>query len=225
VLAVAVMVAGALIGAGLWARASEARRGETIDRPALHLRPISDSPTPAEAPGPAAAAPLDEGPGLAPPAAAKEVAAAPATPAAKARHQVEGAPAAPVTAAAVPVPARWRSSLPRGSRPHIARVARLNRSALMAYGRMDPITARRRLHAALAECARAGLAYHPVAARTHALLGVVLAGGFKQPELGAEQFKRALRIDPGVPLPPRYASEADVAAAFRTAVAAGDLRN
>jgi hypothetical protein len=86
------------------------------------------------------------------------------------------------------------------------------------------VTARRRLRAALAECTRAGLARHPAAARTHALLGVVLAGGFKQPELAAEQFRTALRIDPAVPVPPRYASEADVAAAFRGAIAGGDLR-
>src|SRR5207237_9992077 len=122
--------------------------------------------------------------------------------------------AAVATAALAPAPATaaaGRGALARGARPHIARVARLNRSALQAYRRMDPITARRRLHAALAECARTGLARHPVAARTHALLGVVLAGGFKQSELGAEQFKSALRIDPRVPLPPRYASEADVA--------------
>jgi hypothetical protein len=147
------------------------------------------------------------------------------------------APAAPEPVAApvdaigedpvnIPAPEAFQRghATPRAFPSGLARVAKLNKAALTAYRRLDPTTARRRLHSALAECSRRGLARHPVAARTHALLGVVLAGGFKQPELGAEQFRAALRIDPRVPIPPRYASESDVAAAFRAAVAAGDLR-
>ena len=106
----------------------------------------------------------------------------------------------------------------------MARITKLDRAAVKAYQRLNPVTARRRLRAALAECTRAGLARHPIAARTHALLGVVLAGGFKQPDLAAEEFRTALQIDPAVPVPPRYVSEADVAAAFRGAIAGGDLR-
>jgi len=126
----------------------------------------------------------------------------------------------PVTAPPAPV----QHPLGRATRSSLARITKLDRAAVKAYQRLNPVTARRRLRAAVAECTRAGLARHPIAARTHALLGVVLAGGFKQPDLAAEEFRTALQIDPAVPVPARYASEADVATAFRGALAGGDLR-
>jgi hypothetical protein len=57
-----------------------------------------------------------------------------------------------------------------------------------------------------------------VKAITHARLGLVLVGGYKQPELGVEQFRKALRIDPSVPLA-RRDLRPEVTAAFREAVA------
>jgi hypothetical protein len=198
-----VTVAG-LIGAGLWARSGEA--GRAMDRPTLLTTRIAEEPLVAR---------------IAPVGPAKEPAKEPAAPAAD-------GPAEPTAAVAVvpaPVPSQKHHGSAGASRPSLARIARLNRAAVKAYRRLDPSTARRRLRAALAECGRAGLGRHAIAARTYALLGVVLAGGFKQPELGTEQFRNALRIDPGVPLPSRYASESDVAAAFRAAVAAGDPRD
>jgi serine/threonine-protein kinase len=195
--AVAVTAAAALVGAGLWARGGEPGRAS--------LRPAS---LPSRVVQEAVAAEV------APAVPAQVAAAVPAL--------VPSEDAVVDDAPALTSMQRMQHPLLRASRPSLARIARLNGAALKAYRRLDPPTARRRLHAALALCARSGLGRHAIAARTHALLGVVLAGGFKQPELGAEQFRIALRIDPRVPLPPRYASESDVAAAFRNAVAAAD---
>jgi serine/threonine-protein kinase len=223
--AIAVAVAGALIGAGLWARGSENQRA--ADRPPLVASMVVERPRLTNLPGPGAAPAEIIAPAPAETVATAAPAEVPEAAPVKVAPAAARAKVAPAASMVAPAASSWqrRQAGARGSRTGVARVARLNRAALKAYRRMDPITARRWLHAALAECARSGLGRHPIAARTHAILGVVLAGGFKQAELGAEQFKSALRIDPRVPVPPRYASEADVAAAFRVAVAAGDLRN
>ena len=197
--AVAVAAAAALVGAGLWAHSGEA--GRAI-RPTALPSGIVQEAAPA---GIAVAVPAE----VAPPVLSPFPSQRPVV--------VDTPDIAPDIA---PDLAQMRRPLTRASGPTLARIARLNGGALKAYRRLDPVTARRRLQAALAVCARSGLGRHAIAARTHALLGVVLAGGFRQPELGAEQFRIALRIDPRVPLPPRYASESDVAAAFRTAVGA-----
>jgi len=100
----------------------------------------------------------------------------------------------------------------------LARVVLLNSKAMDAYQRAKFESARGLLRNALAACASGHLQQHPVAAATHAYLGVVLVGGFQQSEMGVEQFRQALRIDRNVPLSRRWAKPA-VAAAFRQAVA------
>jgi serine/threonine protein kinase len=100
----------------------------------------------------------------------------------------------------------------------LARIALLNSRAMDAYQRARFESARGLLRTALATCASGHLQRHPIAATTHAYLGVVLIGGFNQPEMGVEQFRQALRIDPNVPLSRRWAKPT-VAAAFRQAVA------
>ncbi len=47
-------------------------------------------------------------------------------------------------------------------------------------------------------CKTAGLEQHPVAARTHVHMGVIIIQGFKNPELGKKQFAKALAIDPNI---------------------------
>jgi hypothetical protein len=124
-----------------------------------------------------------------------------------------------ITAHIGPLPAPARHASGHALAASSARIAQLDRAAIQAYQRGEPASAREQLRAALAECARAGLTRNRIAAQPHALLGVVLAGGFKQPDLAAEQFRLALRIDPAVSIPPRYTSQTDVAAAFRAALA------
>ncbi|HEY2898987.1 MAG TPA: tetratricopeptide repeat-containing protein kinase family protein, partial [Polyangia bacterium] len=100
----------------------------------------------------------------------------------------------------------------------VAQIAAINGKAMLAYQRGNAEGARRLLRGALTVAERARLQRHPVAAVTHADLGIVLVSGFRQPQLGVEQFRQALKIDPNVPLSRRYAKP-PVAAAFREAVA------
>jgi serine/threonine protein kinase len=107
---------------------------------------------------------------------------------------------------------------PRTHRKHtLARIGSLNDRALRAYrkGRID--TAQRLLRAALQACAKAGPTAVRLEALTHTHLGVVLVDGYQQQQLGIEQFRRALRLDPAVPLARRWAKP-EVVAAFREAV-------
>lgn len=82
----------------------------------------------------------------------------------------------------------------------LAKVTELNRKALEAYDNLEPAEARKLLLQALEVCATAGLATHPLKARTHLHLGAVLMGGFKQRDAAVKQFKRALEIQPDIKL-------------------------
>jgi hypothetical protein len=68
--------------------------------------------------------------------------------------------------------------------------------------------ARKLLKQALDLCEAAGLDRHPVAARTHVHLGILIVGGFGQREIGAKQFAAALQIQPDIALTPGVASPA-----------------
>jgi hypothetical protein len=84
----------------------------------------------------------------------------------------------------------------------IAKVVDLNRQAVSLYKKRKYEDARKALKQALDLCEAAGLQQHPVAARTRVHLGVVIAGGFGQREIGAKQFAAALRIQPDITLTP-----------------------
>lgn len=81
-----------------------------------------------------------------------------------------------------------------------AKVTQLNREALAAIEKREYEKAREILKRALDLCETSGLAEHPIAARTHLHMGVVIIDGFKNPELGRKQFARALAIEPGITL-------------------------
>jgi hypothetical protein len=100
----------------------------------------------------------------------------------------------------------------------LARIGAMSDRGLEQYRRGQLDTARRLLQTALTACSKAGFDHHTVKAITHARLGLVLVGGYKQPQLGVEQFRKALRIDPSVPLA-RRDLKPEVTAAFRQAVA------
>ena len=83
-----------------------------------------------------------------------------------------------------------------------ARVTQLNRDALAAIDKREFEKAREILKKALELCGTAGLDRHPVAARTHVHMGVVIIEGFKNRELGEKQFTQALAIEPGIAMTP-----------------------
>ncbi|HSY37963.1 MAG TPA: tetratricopeptide repeat protein [Polyangia bacterium] len=83
-----------------------------------------------------------------------------------------------------------------------ARVTQLNRDALAAIDKREFEKAREILKKALELCGTAGLDRHPVAARTHVHMGVVIIEGFKNRELGEKQFAQALAIEPSIAMTP-----------------------
>jgi hypothetical protein len=130
----------------------------------------------------------------------------------------EIAPAEPASAdEEQAAPAAHRGRL-HGRAAVLARIGSLSDRELEQYRRGNLDVARRLLGEALLRCSSAGFDHHPVKAITHARLGLVLVGGYRQPQLGVEQFRKALRIDPNVPLS-RRDLKPEVAAAFREAVA------
>jgi hypothetical protein len=97
----------------------------------------------------------------------------------------------------------------RGAAPDdeaIARVVELNREGVAQFEKKHYDAARKALKQALELCASAGLDHHPVAARTHIHLGIVIVAGYGQREIGARQFNEALEIDPNIALTPGLAT-------------------
>jgi hypothetical protein len=87
----------------------------------------------------------------------------------------------------------------------IAHVVRLNREGVALYQKGEVEAARRALKEALDLCETAGLDRHPVAARTHVHMGIVVAGGFGDKEIARRQFEAALAIAPDITLTPGLA--------------------
>ena len=84
----------------------------------------------------------------------------------------------------------------------IAKIVDLNREGVALYQKKHFDSARKVLKQALELCESAGLDHHPVAARTHIHLGIVIVAGFGQREIGSRQFSEALQIDPNITLTP-----------------------
>ena len=82
----------------------------------------------------------------------------------------------------------------------LTKVTKLNKKALDAYQKRDFETARNVLKEALELCTSSGLDNHPIKARTHIHLGVVMIAGFKQRDSGIKHFKKALQIQPDIQL-------------------------
>jgi hypothetical protein len=98
----------------------------------------------------------------------------------------------------------------------------LNREALAAVDKREFEKARELLKRALDLCKSAGLEQHPVAARTHVHMGVIIIQGFKNPELGKKQFALALSIDPSIGIT-KSLSTPDLEEAFAEAKASGGV--
>jgi hypothetical protein len=97
-----------------------------------------------------------------------------------------------------------------------ARVTQLNREALAAIDKREFEKAREILKKALELCGSSGLDRHPIAARTHVHMGVVIIEGFKNRELGEKQFARALAIEPGIAMTPALVTP-EISEAFEEA--------
>ena len=94
-----------------------------------------------------------------------------------------------------------------------ATVAKLNKKALDEYDNLNFEEARKILKDALDFCREAGLEQHPVTARTNMHLGVVSLAGFKQRDVAATYFRKALEIQPDIKLT-RSLANPEIQAAF-----------
>jgi hypothetical protein len=101
----------------------------------------------------------------------------------------------------------------------IDKVTNLNKKALAAYNNLDFDDARKLLKQALDLCSSAGLDKHPINARTHIHMGVVLIAS-KQQELGVKQFKKALEIQPDIQVTKALANP-EILQAFQQAAESG----
>ena len=99
--------------------------------------------------------------------------------------------------------------------PAIEKITQLNKKALDAYNDLEFEEARKLLKQALDMCTSAGLDKHPVAARTHIHMGVVLIAA-KQQDLGIKQFKKALELEPEIQVTKALANP-EILEAFKAA--------
>jgi hypothetical protein len=100
----------------------------------------------------------------------------------------------------------------------VAHITQLNRDAVAAYQAEKYEDARKMLKQALEVASAAGLDQHPIKARTHIHMGIVIINGFKQRDLGIRQFRKALEIQSDIALTKGLATP-DLQAAFNDAVA------
>jgi hypothetical protein len=100
----------------------------------------------------------------------------------------------------------------------VDKVTKMNKKAVEEYENLNFEEARKILKDALDLCGQSGLDKHPIKARTHVHLGVVILAGFKQRDLAIKQFKKALEIQPDIKLTKSLANP-EVQEAFDEAVA------
>jgi hypothetical protein len=82
----------------------------------------------------------------------------------------------------------------------VAKMTQMNRDAVTAYQAKKFEDAKKILKEALDLAEANGLEQHPITARTHIHMGIVIIGGFHQRDLGIKQFKKALEIEPTINL-------------------------
>ncbi len=100
----------------------------------------------------------------------------------------------------------------------IEKITALNKQALDQYNNLEFEQARKLLKEALDMCSGAGLDKHPIKARTHVHMGVVLIAA-KQQELGVKQFRKALEIQSDIQVTKALANP-EIIQAFEEATAA-----
>ncbi len=90
----------------------------------------------------------------------------------------------------------------------IDQVVAANREGVAQFQDGQLAEARKTIKAALETCKAAGLDRHPVAARTHVHLGIILFDGFGLKDAAAKEFRDALAIEPKIDLTPGLATPA-----------------
>jgi hypothetical protein len=80
------------------------------------------------------------------------------------------------------------------------KIVKLNKRAVDEYQNLNFEKARKLLDEALVACTRSGLDSHPVTARTHVHMGVVLFAGLKDKDGAIAEFKKAAQIQSDVKL-------------------------
>ena len=100
----------------------------------------------------------------------------------------------------------------------IDKIVKLNKRAVDEYQNLNFDKARKLLDEALAACTRSGLDSHPVTARTHVHMGVVLFAGLKDKDGAVAEFKKAVQIQPDVKLDTALATP-EIQEAYDQAVA------
>jgi hypothetical protein len=93
-----------------------------------------------------------------------------------------------------------RSRAQEASDEVVDKITQLNKDAITAYQAKKYDDARKILKQALDAAAGASLDNHPITARTHVHMGVVIIVGFQQRDLGIKQFKKAIEIQPDINL-------------------------
>ncbi|HSS39724.1 MAG TPA: tetratricopeptide repeat protein, partial [Polyangia bacterium] len=100
----------------------------------------------------------------------------------------------------------------------IDKIVKLNKRAVDEYQNLNFDKARKLLDEALAACTRSGLESHPVTARTHVHMGVVLFAGLKDKDGAVAEFKKAAQIQSDVKMDTALATP-EIQEAFDQAVA------
>jgi hypothetical protein len=100
----------------------------------------------------------------------------------------------------------------------VEKVTKMNKKAVEEYENLNFEESRKILKEALDFCSQNGLDKHPVKARTHIHLGIVILAGFKQREVAIKQFRKALEIQPDIKLTKSLANP-EIQEAFDEAVA------
>jgi len=117
------------------------------------------------------------------------------------RHSVHALFRVTALAALLALPAaRARAEAAPDPDEAVDQITQLNRDAVTAYQAKKYDDARKLLKQALDLAASAGLDKHPIKARTHIHMGIVIIGGFKQHDLGVKQFKKAIEIQSDIGL-------------------------
>ncbi len=101
-----------------------------------------------------------------------------------------------VLAALLVAPAAARAQ----SDDSIEKATKQNKKAIEEYENLNFEEARKILKETLDYCSANGLDKHPIKARTHIHLGIVILAGFKQRDVAIKQFRKALEIQPEIKL-------------------------
>jgi hypothetical protein len=105
----------------------------------------------------------------------------------------------------------------------IAQMTQLNKDAVAAYQAKKFEDARKLLKQALDLAPTAALESHPITARTHIHLGIVLVAGLKQRDNGIKEFQQALGVQPDIGLTKSLVTP-EVEDAFNEAKEAGGVK-